>query len=306
MPHIVILGDRDSGKTTFLALLYAAQVKSGATRADDFRFHVDLASIEEISEAFQQLMSGSFPDSAAKEGISDINFHVGCRRSRLGILSRRRSKAWSPDTSASLHFVLLRNLDAEMARFRSGSSLANANLRDVLESDAMIILVDSTRLSVVDEENPHGTMSNYDGAVESLLTALQRSRARGAPKRFHPIFLFSKFDSVSEEALRRAKIEDAPPSVRETTRRAAYARALLDTNLPKTIAKITDREVQGVRFATPSYFFSRVATEAATRDRREGVRLRRGEDGGWELDYSVDEYLALLERLRTIATEAGD
>src|SRR5205807_2002522 len=156
------------------------------------------------------------------------------------------------------------------------------------------------------EENPHGTMSNYDGAVESLLTALQRSRARGAPKRFHPIFLFSKFDSVNREALRRAKIEDAPPSVRETTRRAAYARALLDTNLPKTIAKITDREVRGVRFATPSYFFSRVATEAATRDRREGVRLRRGEDGGWELDYSAGEYVALLERLRTIATEAGD
>src|SRR5207302_1536304 len=164
---------------TFLALLYAAQVKSGATRADDFRFHVDLASMEEISEVFQQLMSGSFPDSAAKEGIRDINFHVGYRKSKLRILSRRRSKAWSPDTSASLHFVLLRNLDAEMARFRRGSSLANANLRDVLESDAMVILVDSTRLAVVGEENPHGTMSNYDGAVESLLTALQRSRARG-------------------------------------------------------------------------------------------------------------------------------
>jgi len=94
--------------------------------------------------------------------------------------------------------------------------------------------------------------------------------------------------------------------VRETTLRAAYARALLDTNLPKTIAKITNREVQGVRFAPPSYFFSRVATEAATENQRDRVRLLRGDDGGWELDYSADEYLALLERLRTIATEAGD
>src|SRR2546430_14659620 len=72
MPHVVIVGDRGSGKTTVLALLYAAQVKSGATRADDFRFHVGLESLEEISEVFQQLMSGSFPDSAAKEGISSI------------------------------------------------------------------------------------------------------------------------------------------------------------------------------------------------------------------------------------------
>src|SRR5207237_3369146 len=96
MAHIVIIGDRDSGKTTFLALLYAAQVKSGATRADDFRFHVDLASMEEISEVFQQLMSGSFPDSAAKEGISDINCHVGHRRSSSGVMARRSSKACSP------------------------------------------------------------------------------------------------------------------------------------------------------------------------------------------------------------------
>src|SRR5439155_25644219 len=97
-----------------------------------------------------------------------------------------------------------------------------------------------------------------------------------------------------------------PPGVRETNRRAAYARALLETNLPKTIAKITDREVQGVRFAPPSYFFSRVASEAATENQRDRVRLLRGDDGGWELDYSADEYLALLERLRTIATDAGD
>src|SRR3989475_9871582 len=138
-----------------------------------------------------------------------------------------------------------------MARFRSGSSLANANLRDVLESDAMVILVDSTRLDVVGEENPHGTMSNYDGAVESLLTAVQRSRARGDPKRFHPIFLFSKFDSVNKEALRRAKIEDAPPRARETTRSATCTRAVLDANAPKTSAKGSGRERQVVRRVTP-------------------------------------------------------
>src|SRR5205823_4333099 len=106
---------------------------------------------------------------------SDINFHVGYRRSRLGILSRRRSKAWSPDTSASLHFVLLRNLDAEMSRFRSGSSLANVNLRDVLESDAMVILVDITRLAVVGED--HWTRGSRS-AIRPTLVLLQSSGAR--------------------------------------------------------------------------------------------------------------------------------
>src|SRR5881396_208491 len=125
MPHIVIVGDRDSGKTTFLALLYAAQVKSGATRADDFRFHVGLESLEEISEVFQQLMAGSFPDSAAKEGINSITFHMASRKAGLGRLSRLRSRGWNPGASASLHFVLVRNLNDEMARYRAGGSLAN-------------------------------------------------------------------------------------------------------------------------------------------------------------------------------------
>jgi hypothetical protein len=306
MPHIVIVGDRDSGKTTFLALLYAAQVKSGVTRADDFRFHVGLESLEEISEVFQQLMSGSFPDSAAKEGISSITFHIASRKAGLGFLSRRGSRAWNPDASASLHFVLLRNLDDEMARYRTGSSLANTKLRDVLESDAMIILVDSTKLAGLGQEDSATAMTTYDAAVESLVSAVQRSRGRGSPRRFHPIFIFSKFDSVPKEALRKAQLEGAPPTVRETNRRVAYARAFLDTNLKKTMERITAREIQGVRFVTPSYFFSRVTTEAATGDQKTRVRLRRIEGGGWEPDYSVDEYLALLDSLRKIATEAGD
>ena len=305
MPHVVIVGDRGSGKTTVLALLYAAQVKSGATRADDFRFHVGLESLEEISEVFQQLMSGSFPDSAAKEGITSITFHMASRKAGLGLLSRLRSQGWNPGASASLHFVLLRNLDDEMARYRTGSSLANTKLRDVLESDAMIILVDSTKLVASGQEDPVAAMTTYDAAVESLVSAVQRSRGRGSVRRFHPIFIFSKFDSVHKEALRGAGLDGTPPTIRETSRRAAYARALLDTNLKKTIARITAREVQGVRFATPSYFFSRVATEEATGNRKERVRLRQTQGGGWEPDYSADEYLALLESLRKIATEAG-
>src|SRR6267378_3916378 len=305
MPHIVIVGDRGSGKTTFLALLYAAQVKSGVTRADDFRFHVGLESLEEISEVFQQLMSGSFPDSAAKEGISSITFHIASRKVGLGFLSRRRSRTWNPDASASLHFVLLRNLDDEMARYRTGSSLANTKLRDVLESDAMIILVDSTKLAGLGQEDSAAAMTTYDAAVESLVTAVQRSRGRGSPRRFHPIFIFSKFDSVRKEALREAELDGAPPTVRETSRRASYARALLDASLTKTIAKITAHEVQGLRFAAPSYFFSRVTTEAVKDGGKERVRLRRVEGGGWEPDYSTDEYLALLECLRKIAAQAG-
>lgn len=306
MPHVVIVGDRDSGKTSFLALLYLAQVRSGSDTADDFRFHVAFESLDEISDAFQQLMSGSFPDSATKEGIRGITFHLGYRRSGLGILSRLRSHGWTPGASASFHFILLRNLDEEMARFRSGSSLANAALRDVLESDAVAILVDSTKLCVKDEDRQLGLMGRYDSAVESLLTALHRSRIHGGRRRLHPIFIFSKFDSVDPAALRAAHVEGAPPNVQKTGPRTAYAQRLLDYNLPKTMARVRAREPRGLQFAKSSYFFSSVRTEGAAAGRRTKVRLRPTGGAGWEPDYSADEYLALLECFWRIAIDAEE
>src|SRR5438046_2294320 len=79
MPHVVIVGDRESGKATFLSLLYATQVKSGSDASDAFRFHADVDSLDEISEAFEQLMSGNFPDSATKEGMRGVKFQRGDR-----------------------------------------------------------------------------------------------------------------------------------------------------------------------------------------------------------------------------------
>ncbi len=306
MPRIVIVGDRDSGKTTFLVLLYAAQVKSGSDAADDFRFHVAFESFDEMSGAFQQLMSGSFPDSATKEGIRGISFHLGYRRPGLRILSRLRSRGWTPGASASLQFILLRNLEDEMSRFRKGTSLANATLRDVLESDAIAILVDSRKLAFNDEDRQLGPMGKYDSAVESLLTAMQRSRQQGRRKWLHPIFIFSKFDSVDPAALHAAEVEDAPPGVEKTGPRNAYAQALLDHNLPRTMARVRAREPRGLQFSKPSCFFSGVRTEALAPDRRERVRLRQSGGAGWEPDYFKDEYLALLECLWKIATQAGE
>ena len=162
MPRVVIVGDRNSGKTTFLGLLYAAQVKFGSDKADGFRFHAAFESLDEISGVFQRLMSGSFPDAATKEGIREIAFRLSYPKTRLGVLSRRRSRGASPDPSASFQLILLRSFEDEVARWRSGGSVAHGTLSGALTSDAIVIMVDATSLAVADEEGELATLGKYD------------------------------------------------------------------------------------------------------------------------------------------------
>src|SRR2546425_12541716 len=206
MPRVVIVGDRNSGKTTFLGLLVAAQVKVGSDKADGFRFHAAFESLEEISGVFQRLMSGSFPDAATKEGVREIAFRLSHRRTGLGILSRRKSRGSSPESSALFRLILLKSFEDEMARSGNGGSVDQRTLSSALTGDAIVIMVDSTSLAAAGEEGELAPLGKYDEAVASLLMAIQRSRDQAQDKFLHPIFVLSKFDQVDAEVLRRVDL----------------------------------------------------------------------------------------------------
>ncbi|HEX9567590.1 MAG TPA: hypothetical protein VGA48_08365 [Thermoplasmata archaeon] len=304
MPRVVIVGDRNSGKTTFLGLLYTAQVKFGSEKADDFRFHASFESLDEISGVFQRLMSGGFPDSATKEGVREVTFRLSPPKPKLGILSRRRRNSVSDDSDL-FRLILLKSFEDDVARsLEPGSSVGHMTLNEALVSDAIVIMVDATELAVSDEDAGHAPMAKVDAAVEALLTAIQRSRAHGEATLLHPIFAFSKFDRVDPDSLRLLNLDAAPPDIRRRGPHAAYGKALVDRNLPKTIAAIEARKDRGLRFGAPAYFFSWVRTDNTASARGEKIRLRHSGAVGWEPDFSSEEYLAFLTCLGDIAADA--
>ena len=304
MPRVVIVGDRNSGKTTFLGLLYTAQVKFGSEKADDFRFHASFESLDEISGVFQRLMSGGFPDSATKEGVREVTFRLSPPKPKLGILSRRRRNSVSDDSDL-FRLILLKSFEDDVARsLDPGSSVGHMTLNEALVSDAIVIMVDATELAVSDEDAGHAPMAKVDAAVEALLTAIQRSRAHGEATLLHPIFAFSKFDRVDPDSLRLLNLDAAPPDIRRRGPHAAYGKALVDRNLPKTIAAIEARKDRGLRFGAPAYFFSWVRTDNTASARGEKIRLRHSGAVGWEPDFSSEEYLAFLTCLGDIAADA--
>ncbi|HYM39503.1 MAG TPA: hypothetical protein VEY12_05075 [Thermoplasmata archaeon] len=301
MLHVAVVGDRGSGKTTVLGLLYLALVRSGSGRNDDLRFRVTLDSLEEVTGLFQQLMSGSFPDAAAKEGLHGLDFEVGFRRSRLGGLSRRDPGEWTADTNATIRVALPGSLDAKTPGLFSGSTIGTGPWRDALDADALLILADATQLVPKGETDESAPLRLFDRQVEALLTSIQRWRSRGGRETLHPIFVVTKFDAVPRKILQAANVDPQPPEAAKTGPRAVYAKALLNPSLPRTLATLNEGGGTKLRFARPSFFFSSVGTDTKTADASERIRLRRIDGGGWEPEYSWEEYHALLDTLGDIA-----
>lgn len=302
MLQAAILGDHASGKTTFLGLLYATLVRSGSGREDELRFHTDYNSLEEVTALFQQLLSGAFPDAAVKEGLHELRFTLGLRKSRRGVLGFG-SKKWNADAATSVHFTVPGSLDEERGGFLGGSVIGSGPWRDVLDADAIVLLADSTKLAPKSDSEERGPMATYDGQLDALFSAIQRWRSRSGHEVLYPIFLLSKFDAVQREVLEAANLEPEPPEADQEAARSKYAAALLEPNLRKSLATVLGKPRGRLRFGKPAYFFSWVRQETKAGGKQERIKLRRTDVGGWEPDYSREEYLALLDHLADVAAK---
>jgi hypothetical protein len=306
MFQAAIVGEQGSGKTTLLGLLYATLVRSGSEKEDGLRFHAAYESLDEITGLFQRLMSGGFPDSAYKEGIRELKLQLGLPRSRRGILSRFGSAKWADGASSTVRFTLPGDLEQAARGLFGGSTFGTGPWRDALDADALLLVVDSTRLAAKGQDPESRPMAAYDGQIVALLTAIRRWRSHGGRDVLHPIFVFSKFDAVSPKVLRAAGLDAEPPEVSRPGPRAAYANALLEANLPRALAALQEPSKGKPRFARGTSFFSSVGTETGAAGSDTRLRLRSIASGGWEPDYSRGEYVALWEHLAGAAADTRD
>lgn len=304
MLHVAIVGDHGSGKSTFLGLVYATLVRSGAGREDALRFHVAYESMDEIAGLYQPLMSGSFPDAAAKEGVRELKVEVGGPAAKGGLLHRRGAANGSG--AAVLRFTLPGSLEEATAGLNRGATFGTGAWRDALDADVLVVLVDGTKLAANKSESESATLSAFDGRVAALLVAIQRWRSSGGRGLLHPVFVVSKFDAVARAVLKTANLEPTPPDVRKSGARASFAKALLAPNLPRTWAALSGPTGKKLRFADPGYVFSRVRMEAEGLAPQKAIKLRRIEGGGWEPEYSRDEYVAFLSDVAKIAAVIKD
>ncbi len=314
-----LLGDRASGKTTFLGLLYSAQVKYGTGVQDDFRFHAPIASLNVMSAVYEGMKDGRFPSATLKEEITEISFIFGYLRRIVGKLPYYiRQQNWARPFS-TLRFSAYDVSGEDIEEFIETGIASRPLIQQLLKSVVVVVLVDCSKMTTDIDTPVYKKMLRYDSTVAKLLVAFQTykkqeyerlkdSGVHPEPPIIYPAFVLAKFDTLRDDVLARLGLHRGFPEGKRERRE--YAEALLRVFVPQTLSQIRGGKVGGVSMDKSEYFLSWVRTEThegmdpvgQSRIVRTGFRP----EGGGEPDFAYDEYVQFIEHFRDIAHTIPD
>jgi hypothetical protein len=314
-----LLGDRASGKTTFLGLLYSAQVKYGTGVHDDFRFHAPMASLNVMSAVYEGMKDARFPSATLKEEITELSFIFGYLRKVTGKLPYYiRAQNWVRPFS-TLRFSAYDVSGEDIEEFIETGIASRPLIQQLLKSVVIVVLVDCSKMTTDIDTPAYKKMLRYDSTVAKLMVAFQtykkqeydRLKDSGVspePPIIYPAFVLSKFDTLRDDVLARLGLHQGFPEDKKARRE--YAEALLRVFVPQTLSQIRGGKVAGVSMDKAEYFLSWVRTEQQEGMEPVGqpriVRTGFRPEGGGEPDFSYDEYVHFIEHFRKIANKIPD
>ncbi|HEX9710489.1 MAG TPA: hypothetical protein VGB42_11075 [Candidatus Thermoplasmatota archaeon] len=317
-----ILGDRASGKTTFLGLLYSAQVKYGTAKKDDFRFSADPRSLKFMSAVYENMKDGYFPSATLKDEMTLIEFLFGYKRLIRGMLPQWIKEQHWMQPFSTLRFGAYDVSGEDVQEFIETGVAASPIIQQLLRSFVVVILVDCSKLTT-DVDSPHyKRMLKYDSDVATLCVAFQKYKKDEYDRMdlqglkppapiIYPAIVLAKFDTIRDEVLAKLGLTRGMPARKEVRARREYAEALLRAFLPQTLSQIRGGKVAGVSFDQASYFVSWVHVEKGEAGMAQVgppriVRKGFSADGGAAIDYSYDEFEAFIEHFRDVANKVPD
>lgn len=304
MSSALVVAGRGTGLSTFLGLLYTAEVRLGSERADEFRFHVDRESIRRLEGIYGELGDGRFPESEVDWGRHPLTFLFGFKRHGL---RRVLPRGATPDLEFRPLRVEIGGLPTEeVAELAGRDAVLDGATRRLLASHVVLPIVDASTIPARAGGRDH-RLSLEDHALARSLSVVvdfvAAERDRRA-RRLYPLFVLTKCDRLDGAAAARL---DSPPGVPGSwtaEERAAFGARLLRELLPETDRALGEARLRRVEVAVPLWFFSEVGTEGPN-----GSRIRRrwkSPVGGWEPDYPFEEYRSLLDRIGDIAYRLPD
>lgn len=301
MASALVLGERGCGLTTFVGLLYTAQVRLGTENADEFRFHAERESILQMEAVYGELGSGRFPAADVDWERHPLSFVFGFRRGHI---------AWfaGGGGSGEQGFATVRfqvgGMPADVvAELRDHDAVLDRTTLNLLRSPIQIPIVDGAGL-VPDRSSIAGLpLARYDQQLAATLDLLRKflaaDRNRRARQMF-PLFVVTKFDRVAPETLKSLGAPAGGPMTWTSEDRQAVGNQILQGYLPATADFLSRTAKDGVRLGKPGWFFSGLRTEEKG-DEIRILRRRISPLSGWEPEYPFEEYRAMLARIGELA-----
>lgn len=301
MASALVLGERGCGLTTFVGLLYTAQVRLGTENADEFRFHAERESILQMEAVYGELGAGRFPAADIDWERHPLSFVFGFRKGNLSWFAGRRGQ--SQKGFATVRFQVGGIPADVVSELSDHDAVLDAPTLRLLRSPILIPIVDGAWL-VPDRSSIAGLpLARYDQHLavtfDLLRKFLSAERDRRARQMF-PLFVVTKFDRVRPEALEALQAPKGPPEAWTREERHTLGAKILEGYLPATAKFLARAADDGVRLADPGWYFSGLRTEEHG-DEIRILRRRISPVSGWEPEYPFEEYRGMLARIGELA-----
>jgi len=311
-----ILGDRACGKTTFLALLYSSQIKytNEPVNKGKFKFFASPATVNFMGDMYNALKAGTWPDATAKGQRTKVQFLFGFKRIIAGAIPGWvKRKAWmSPYNTIQFSVYDVAGEDVnDLIRTPDGVMNEDipADVKELLESRVLVILIDASRISAKPRSKPFLDMMDYDKKTATLISLVAEYNSRKddpAQRRIYPVFVFTKFDAVNKKLLTDMKIGEKYPAIKDQKKRLVYAETIMRNFYPQTLALIRGGQLKNVSFDDAGYYYSELTSEFNEDGVPVPVIKTMTGGSGHELDYSYPEYVGFIDHFKAITNSMPD
>jgi hypothetical protein len=299
---VLVVGDRGSGLTTFLGLLYAAQLRLGTEEEDEFRFSADRETIRQLEAIYGELVAGRFPEWDIDWEAHPLSFVFGFRAGRFG---RIGGHGIDGDRGFDTVRVQVGGIPAdEVSELAEHDAVLEESTRRMLRSPVVVPLVDASRLPPRSEGAKTPALSRYDRMLAGTLhlvgqfLAAERNRKL---RTMYPLFVVTKFDRCHPETLTEIGAPKESPAAWPSGVREAVGDRILERYFPATrLFFLGANGTQTASVVAPLWFYSSLQLESGSVPLRI-LRRSRVPVGGWEPEYPFEEYRILIEHLAKLA-----
>jgi hypothetical protein len=321
-----LLGDRASGKTTFLGALYAAEVMYGSDRKDTFRFFAPPDSLTLMSNIYTHMIGGDFPDATLKYEMNKVQFTFGFKTLVGSVLDRLKVHADSRFLHPwkGIRFAAYDVSGEDVQEYITSGVASSPIIKQLLESYVVVILVDCSRMTLDQKSPSFNRMVRYDGEIAKLIVNFatykvqeyERQKASGkkpARLKIFPAIVLTKTDMIRPETLHQLGLATDIPKPRDSAERRTFCEELLRVFLPQTLSQLRGARVEqgGPSFDQSEYFASWIKTVTSDAGMAVAgppkIQLKAPSAGtSAGMDFSIDEYFSFIEFFRKIADQVAD